>query len=106
MLETKIFRLILCQCTVIAFCSFSSVADNPELQNLIDPTIRVAKTGDPIVRAITISPNRAFCFISYQGQNQMFVKNDKFDVYSVLEITQDYVMLIDQNNKKLRLTVY
>jgi hypothetical protein len=106
MLETKIFRLILCQCIVVTFYSVSSVAENSELQNLIDPTIRVAKTGDPIVKAITISPNRAFCFISYQGQNQMFVKNDKFDVYSVLEITHSYVMLIDQNNKKLKLTVY
>ena len=78
------------------------MAENAELQNLADPTIRVSRTGDPVLRAITKALNRAFCVISYQGQDQMFAKNDKFDVYSVLEITQDYVMLIDQNNKKLK----
>lgn len=82
------------------------ISSSQDVTNLPDPTIRIRKSSDPTLKAITKAGKNAFCVIAYQGQDGIFQKGDKFDVYTVIQIEDNFVMVSDANNTKVQLNLY
>jgi hypothetical protein len=67
------------------------------------PTLPIAKAGPiPVLKAIAKNKFAAFCVIN----DHVLGRNDEFDGFIVSEIKDDYVVLVDANNNKLKLKLY